>query len=161
ELNVRVRGTWAARGLTAQEVERQLRVMFLGQVATQVRESSLRLTDVRVRYPDSLRFGTGRFDPGLLLDQWILLPENVRPDPAGSWALRPLSGSSRAVPLAAVARLERSRIPDEQVRENQQPAVIVTAEQNEEEAGLGSVVADIKHWMADVRMPAGYRWELG
>ena len=32
------------------------------------------------------------------------------------------------------------RTPDEQSRENQQPAIFVTAELNEEEAGLGSVV---------------------
>jgi multidrug efflux pump subunit AcrB len=63
--------------------------------------------------------------------------------------------------LGAVARLERLRTPDEQVRENQQPVVIVTAEQNEEEAGLGSVVADIRRWMGEVRMPPGYHWELG
>ena len=48
--------------------------IFLGQVATQVRESALRMTDVRVRYPDRLRFGTGRFRPGLILNQWLLLP---------------------------------------------------------------------------------------
>ena len=65
------------------------------------------------------------------------------------------------VPLGAVARLERLRTPDEQVRENQQPVVIVTAEQNEEEAGLGSVVADIRQWMGEIPMPPGYRWELG
>ena len=36
---------------------------FQGQIATQVPESSLRITDVRVRYPDSIRFGTGRLRP--------------------------------------------------------------------------------------------------
>ena len=48
-----------------------------------------------------------------------------------------------------MADVEPVRTPDEQVRENQQPAVIVTAELNEDEAGLGSVVADIRSWMAD------------
>src|SRR5262249_26760641 len=67
DLLVRVRGDWAQRGLTAQEVERQLAAIYLGQVATQVRESAIRITDVRVRYPDALRFGRGRFDPDLLL----------------------------------------------------------------------------------------------
>ena len=48
------------------------------------------------------------------------------------------------------------------MRENQQPVrSIVTAELNEDEAGLGSVVADIRHWMADVQLPPGYRWETG
>jgi multidrug efflux pump subunit AcrB len=163
DLMVRVNGLWAARGLRAQDVERQLQAIYLGQVATQVRESALRITDVRVRYPDALRFGRGRFDPDLLLNQWILLPENLAPanDPGGLATIRPLAGPARAVPLSAVATLDRIRTPDEQVRENQQPAVIVTAETNEEEAGLGAIVADIHHWMADVHLPPGYYWEIG
>src|SRR5262249_55940661 len=75
--------------------------------------------------------------------------------------LAPLQGPARAVPLSAVARLERVRTPDEQVRENQQPAVIVTAEINEEEAGLGSVVADVRHQLGELHLPPGYHWELG
>lgn len=160
DLMVQVKGYWAMRGLTAQDVERQLQAMYLGQLATQVRESSLRITGVRVRYPDVLRFGPGRFDPGLLLRQPILLPAGlVGAPPASSGASLP--GPDRAVPLGAVAQLEPVRTPDEQVRENQQPVVIVTAEQNEEEAGLGSVVADIRRWMAGVQMPPGSHWELG
>ncbi len=46
-------------------------------------------------------------------------------------------------------------------REGQQPAIFVTAELNEEEAGLGSVVADVRNWMSEIKLPAGYRWELG
>jgi multidrug efflux pump subunit AcrB len=72
-----------------------------------------------------------------------------------------LQGPARAVPLSALARLTPKRTPDEQWRENQQPAIFVTAELKEEEAGLGSVVADINQWMAGVSMPAGYHWELG
>jgi Cu/Ag efflux pump CusA len=83
DLMVQVKGYWAARGLTAQEVERQLRAMYLGQIATQVRESSLRITDVRARYPDALRFGRDRFDPGLVLRQPILLPQGVAGPPPG------------------------------------------------------------------------------
>src|SRR5439155_12741390 len=98
----------------------------------------------------------------LLLEQWILLPEGVAPPPAtGLTTLTPLQGPARAVPLSAVARLERVRTPDEQVRENQQPAVIVTAELNEEEAGLGAVIADVRRELAEQHLPPGYRWELG
>jgi multidrug efflux pump subunit AcrB len=162
DLMVEVNGLWTARGLSPQEVERQLRVMYLGVVATQVRESAARITDVRVRYPDALRFGRRSFDPELLLSQWILLPEGVAPPPpSGLTTLAPLQGPARAVPLSAVARLDRVRTPDEQVRENQQPAVIVTAELNEEEAGLGAVIGDIRHQLADVHLPPGYHWELG
>ena len=46
--------------------------MYLGQVATQVRESAIRITDVRVRYPDRLRFGRGDFSPDRLLSQLIV-----------------------------------------------------------------------------------------
>jgi multidrug efflux pump subunit AcrB len=137
--------------------------MFLGQVATQVRESSLRLTDVRVRYPDYVRFGTGPFDPDRVLSQWILVPEGAAP-PAGIAVFSsgiPLAGPARAVPVSALARLERVRSPDEQWRENQQPAWIVSAELDESEAGLTTVVDNIRKWMGDVAVPANYRWEIG
>jgi multidrug efflux pump subunit AcrB len=146
-------------GLSAQEIERQLRAIYLGQIATQLRESAERVTDVRVRYPDSVRFGTERFEPHSLLNQWLLVPEaNV----VGTGA-KPttLSGVNRALPLSAVARVERVRTPDEQMRENLQPVVIVTSEIDESQAGLGSVVADIRQWMGETSLPSGYRWELG
>jgi multidrug efflux pump subunit AcrB len=156
DLMVQVKGYWSARGLTAIDVERQLRAMYLGQVATQVRESSQRITDVRVRYPDALRFGRGRFDPDLLLAAPILLPPAVAATPGA-----PLPGPARMVPLGTVAKLERLRTPDEQVRENQQPVVIVTAELNEKEAGLSSVIKDINQWMGKMHLPSGYHWDIG
>jgi len=162
DLMVKVHGVWSTRGLNAQDVQRQLNAMYLGQVATQVRESALRITDVRVRYPDSVRFGKGQFDPELVREQWILLPENLLSiNPAGLASLASLEGPRRAMPLGALADVVPERTPDEQVRENQQPAVIVTSAQNEAEAGLGAMVDDVKTWMAEVPMPPGYRWELG
>jgi multidrug efflux pump subunit AcrB len=162
DLMIRVDGVQAGRfGLTPDLVERQLRAIYQGQIATQVRESALfnRITDVRVRYPDRYRFGTYRFDPDQVLEQLILLPppDTKVPEPPTA----PLSGVERAVPLFAVAKIERSRTPDAQWRENQQPAVFVSAEQNEAEAGLDSIVADIRRWMGEISMPANYRWELG
>src|SRR5205814_6446538 len=71
-----------------------------------------------------------------------------------------LSGPAHAVPVSSVARVTSVRSPDQQFRENQLPAAIVMADLNED-AGLGSVVADVRSWMADVPLPAGYRWELG
>jgi multidrug efflux pump subunit AcrB len=66
------------------------------------------------------------------------------------------------VPLYALGDVKPVRTPDEQWRENQQPAIFVTAELNEEEAGLGSVVADVREWMrSEIQMPAGFRWEIG
>jgi multidrug efflux pump subunit AcrB len=145
-------------GLSVQEVQRQLRAIYLGQVATQVRESAARITDVRVRYPNRYRFGTGRFDPDSILTAMLMLP--VAP-PATQSAVIPLEGVARSVPVSAVATVEPKRTPDEQVRENMQPAVIITAELNEAEAGLGSVVQDIRTLMPTIPLPDGYRWELG
>ncbi len=145
----------AKRGLTNDAVERQLKVMFFGQVATQVRESAARITNVRVRYPDSARFGRSSFDPLFTLnDLWILLPTT---------ALTPtiMADRDRTVPLSSIAKFTRKRTPDVQYRENQQPAIFITAEQNEDEAGLGAIVADIKQWMGTVNLPPGYRWEMG
>ena len=143
-------------GVKPDAIARQLKAIFLGQIAAQVQESSTRITDVRVRYPDAIRFGHGRFDANRVLDQWVLLPPGA---PAAGAA--PIPGAARAVPLAALASVKAVRTPDQQYRENQQPAAFVTADIKEDEAGLGSVVNDIRTWMADVQLPAGYRWELG
>jgi multidrug efflux pump subunit AcrB len=162
DLMIRVDGVKAAHlGLTAEAVQRQLRTMFLGDVATQVRESAARILDVRVRYPNRVRFGRDYFEPDRLLRQWIILPDPTA-GPGGPSSSPPgLAGPARAVPVAALARVEAKRTPDEQYRENLQPAFFVDAELNFEEAGLGSVARDVRGWMASVPMPSGYRWELG
>jgi multidrug efflux pump subunit AcrB len=165
DLMIQVDGVRATHmGLTAQEVERQLRAMYQGQVATQVRESAVRITDVRVRYPDRLRFGLHGFDPEQVLSQRILLPAGMQApaDSTNGSVADSLLGPARSVPLSAVAGVERVRTPDEQWRENQQPAIFVTSELDEEQAGLGAVVADIRGWMGTkVHLPPGYRWEIG
>jgi multidrug efflux pump subunit AcrB len=159
DLLVQVDAAQAERlGLKPDAIARQLRAMFLGQIAARVQESSARITDVRVRYPDALRFGPGRFDAALVAQQLIVLPPGA---PAPTTQPPGLAGPGRAVPLSAVATVKPVRTPDQQWREGQLPAIFVTAELDEEEAGLGSVVSDIRAWMADVQLPAGYRWELG
>jgi multidrug efflux pump subunit AcrB len=146
-------------GLKPDAVARQLKAMFLGQIATQVQENSARITDVRVRYPDALRFGSGRFDRGRILQQWVLLPSGgTAPAVSG---VPGLSGPARAVKLSEFTTVKPVRTPDQQWRENQQPAIFVTAELNEEEAGLGSVVKDLRSWMDEKQLPPGYRYELG
>ncbi|HTU22079.1 MAG TPA: efflux RND transporter permease subunit, partial [Gemmataceae bacterium] len=163
DLQVKIDGVRAARfGLTPDAVERQLNAMFYGQVATQVRESALRITNVRVRYPDSYRFGKDRFDPDRVLNQWLLVPERAPSQLSVSPSLAPQGGLPRVVPLYALAEIKRKRTPDEQWRENQRPVHYVTAELNEEKGGdLGAVVRDIRHKMRDVSLPAGYSWEMG
>jgi multidrug efflux pump subunit AcrB len=164
DLMIRIDGFYADKlGLKPDAVARQLRTIFQGQVATQVPESSLRLTDVRVRYPDSIRFGSdpktgkGFFDRQRVLDQLIMLPDAKLPAATGNT----LTGPMRAVPVSGLGDIRAVRTPDEQYRENQQPMIFVSAELAEEEAGLGSVVSDIRGWMREVELPAGYRWEMG
>jgi multidrug efflux pump subunit AcrB len=166
DLMIQLDGVYADKlGLKPDGVARQLQAIFHGQIATHAPESSLRITDVRVRYPDSVRFGTepgatrgpGYFDKERVLNQWLLLPDTKLPATVGST----LSGPQRAVPVSAVAKVTPVRTPDEQWRENLQPAIFVTAELNEEEAGLGQVVSDVKGWMGEAQLPAGYRWDIG
>ncbi|HZU35618.1 MAG TPA: efflux RND transporter permease subunit, partial [Gemmataceae bacterium] len=160
-------GVKAARfNVNAMEIERQLGTMYLGQIATQVRESALRLTDVRVRYPDRLRFGNKSFDPESLLSHWILVPgaaTDATSAAAVTGPLAALAGPARAVALSEVTQLRLVRTPDEQWRENQQPVHFVTAaDLNEDEAGLNTVVSEITDWMnTKISMPSGYRWEIG
>ena len=171
DLLVHLDGVYADKlGLKPDAVVRQLRAIFQGQIATQIPESSLRMTDVRVRYPDAIRFGTepstsgkGYFDMERVRNQWILLPETKVPVPtAGGGPIVGLpSGPMRAVPVSGLGDVRPVRSPDEQYRENQQPAIFVTAELNEDEAGLGSVVADVREWMGETSLPPGYRWEVG
>jgi multidrug efflux pump subunit AcrB len=163
DLMIQVDGIKADKlGLKPDTVSRQLRAMFQGQIAAQVPESSVRITDVRVRYPDRIRFGAGRFDPQRVLSQWILLPDTKAPAPAAATSpTGSLAGPVRAVPLSALADIRPARTAEEQYRENQQPAAFVTAELDLTKAGLGSVVADIQQKMAGVALPAGYRWEMG
>jgi multidrug efflux pump subunit AcrB len=167
DLMITLDGVYADKlGMKPDTVARQLRAIFQGQIAAQVPESSLRITDVRVRYPDWARFGTepgapgkGYFDRQRVLDQWILLPETKLPSGPGNVTL---AGPARAVPLYALGEVKPVRTPDEQWRENQQPAIFVTTELKEEEGGLGSVVSLVRTAMSTkVTLPAGYRWELG
>jgi multidrug efflux pump subunit AcrB len=164
DLLIRLDGALADKvGLKPDAVGRQLKAIFQGQIATQSPESSQRITDVRVRYPDSIRFGRepgeagkGYFDRQRLLNQWILLPETKLPLVPGT-----LAGPQRAAPLFALGDVIPVRTPDEQYRENLQPAIFITAELNED-AGLNQVVDSVKQLMAnEVSLPAGYRWEIG
>src|SRR5262249_53260009 len=117
-------------GLKPDAVARQLRAMFLGQVAARAQEASARITDVRVRYPDAVRFGPGRCDADFVRRQWIMLP----PGAAAPTGQPPaLAGPARAAPLSAIATVTPVRTPDQLWREGQQPAAFVSAELDEEE----------------------------
>jgi multidrug efflux pump subunit AcrB len=172
DLMIRIEGTLADKvGMKPDAIARQIGAIFKGTVATSAPESSLRITDVRVRYPDSIRFGAqadatnprpGFFDRQRVLDQLILLPETKLPPPSTVPGAPALNGLQRAVPLYALADVKPVRTPDEQYRENLQPFIFVQSEQNPDEAGLDAMVADINEWMtSDIQLPAGYRWDIG
>ncbi len=52
---------WPALGLTEQDIENQLNAALYGQVATTLPEQD-RMTDIRVRYPDTVRFDRDRLE---------------------------------------------------------------------------------------------------
>ncbi len=173
DLMIKLDGVLADKaGLKPDAVARQLKAIYMGQIATQAPESSIRITDVRVRYPDTIRFGAepgatvrgqGFFDRQRLLNQWILLPDTKLPATTGTVSGAPLTGPQRAVPLYALldkGDVKPVRTPDEQYRENLQPAVFVTAEMNDQ-AGLNEVVDNVTKVMAKQPLPPGYRWEIG
>ena len=51
----------ARLGLTEQDIENQLNAALYGQVATTLPEQD-RITDIRVRYPDRVRFDRDRLE---------------------------------------------------------------------------------------------------
>ena len=94
-------------GLTEQDIENQLNAALYGQVATTLPEQD-RITDIRVRYPDRVRFDRDR------LEQLpIALPAGVRRQDGGrrdfAARVRPAGPggddpSSSAVPMPCGAR---------------------------------------------------------
>ena len=142
-------------GLKPDAVARQLKAMFLGQIAAKVQESSARMTDVRVRYPDAFRFGPGRFDADF---------GQAAVDHAAAGRRRragqpPACGPARAVPLSALATVTPVRTPDEHWRENQQPAIFVTAEL--QRRGSRARLRGRRHPQLDGRRAAAGRLSLG
>jgi multidrug efflux pump subunit AcrB len=104
-----------------------------------------RMTKIRVRYPDRVRFDVDR-----LGEMPISLPV-VAP------AAHAKSGP-HFVPLAQLGSISMVRSPNEFFRENQQPVLNVTAEL--EEGDLGAVNEQVQSELEKLHFPAGYRWEL-
>jgi CzcA family heavy metal efflux pump len=137
-------------GLTEMDVETQLNAALYGQVAGTVPEQD-RMTKIRVRYPDRVRF-----DKDGLGDLPISLPAAQRSTaPLG---LAATASAPSFVPLAQLAKIEVVRSPNELTRENQQP--VITVEAQIADRDLGSVNRDLQAALAELKLPAGYRWEL-
>ena len=136
-------------GLNRADVENQLNAALYGQVVGTLPERD-RIMDVRVRYPDVVRFDRDRL-PNLP----IRLPGAAAAEgstPAASPA------SPGFVPLGQIASIALARTPNELWRENQQPVITVTAELGDRD--LGSLNRDLDTRLAELKFPAGYRWEL-
>ena len=136
ELSFRVDAAAAARfGKTATDLAADLEVSLRGQQAGVFRRDD-RPINIRVRYPDDVRF-----------------------DPARVTALTLAWSPTGPIPIGAVAPPERRSVSTELVRENLRPVVIVTADR--EGRDLGSVTRDVRERLRGLALPEGYRLEIG
>ncbi|MFI5453858.1 MAG: efflux RND transporter permease subunit [Isosphaerales bacterium] len=136
-------------GLTVADVEAQLNAALYGQVASTVPEQD-RMTKIRVRYPDRVRYDR---------EHLPLLPISLATaaSPGGTSPTAP--AGIGFVPLEQLASIQIVRSPNELWRENQQPAITVTAELKNK-GDLGSVNHDLDTKLSELKFPHGYRWEL-
>jgi CzcA family heavy metal efflux pump len=135
-------------GLTVMDVEAQLNAALYGQVASTLPEQD-RMTNIRVRYPDSVRFDRNR------LGHLPISLSAAAPITANAANRTPSLGF---VPLGQLARIEQVRSPNELNRENLQPVINVTA--SLENRDLGSANAEIQRALSTLDFPPGYRWEV-
>jgi len=168
DLVVRPDGVETARlGLTVQDVENQLSAALYGQLAGTITEQD-RLTSIRVRYPDAVRYDRDR-----LQQLPISLPSGAEGKTKSSSnagrMLRAVSAPS-VVPLSQLASIEIVRSQNERWRENQQPVITVTAQpgggEDAEDKGdaaptdLGKINRDLQAALQAIEFPPGYRWDL-
>lgn len=150
----------ARMGLTDFDIENQLNAALYGQVASTIPEQD-RMTRIRVRYPDRVRFDRENLSH---------LPIRIAPADTTASSGTASSGSaasggvlnSRAkvdvVELGQIASISVVRSPNELHRENQQPVITVTAEL--EGGDLGAVNRQLEERLGKLKFPPGYRWEL-
>jgi multidrug efflux pump subunit AcrB len=148
----------ARLGLTVQDVENQLSAALYGQSAGTISEQD-RLTNIRVRYPDSVRY-----DRDHLEQLPISLPGS------GEGKGKSIGTAPSVVPLGQLASIELVRSQNERWRENQQPVITVTAQpgggedaEDKDDAAptdLGKINRDLQAALQAATFPPGYRWEL-
>jgi CzcA family heavy metal efflux pump len=139
-------------GLSAQDVETQLSAALYGQVAATLPKQD-RLMNIRVRYPDYVRFDLDR-----LARLPISLPSSPSASDASSTATSASASGNNHVLLAQVASIRRERSPNELWRENQQPVITVAAELGDWD--LGRANRELMKELPKIKFPTGYRWEL-
>src|SRR5262249_36394772 len=125
-----------------------------GQLAGSISEQD-RLTNIRVRYPDSFRFDRESLEqmPIHLVAQDIKTGSDSAAATGGGVGAAP-----SVVPLSQLATIELMRTPNERWRENQQPEITVTAEPGESD--LATINRQLQEGLATINFPPGYRWEL-
>jgi CzcA family heavy metal efflux pump len=153
DLVVRPHSAQSSRlGLTVQDVENQLNAALFGQIVGTIPQRD-RLTNIRVRYPDSVRYNREE------LDQLpICLPAGGTASAASNGQSANGSPAPQFVPLGQLASIELVRSPNEFWRENQQPVITVTAEQGGND--LGTINRQLQDRLSALKFPPGYRWEL-
>ena len=135
-------------GISELDVENQLNAALYGQVASSVPEED-RMTRIRVRYPDRVRFDRGRL--GELPISLSTAATTAATTSTG--AIATAAPNPGFVPLSQLAAIDVVRSPNELWRENQQPVITVTAELDGRD--LGSVNRELQTKMAAVSMPPG------
>ncbi len=143
DLIVRPDSVQAARvGLTAMDVEAQIGAALYGQVASTLPQQD-RITNIRVRYPDRVRYDQNRL-------------ERL---PIGLGSAAPANPGAEFVLLRQVASISMQSSANELWRENQQPMINVSAELGNAK-DLGSVTRKLQKMLPELKFPPGYRWEL-
>ena len=135
-------------GLSVMDVENQLNAALYGQIASTLPEAD-RMTNIRVRYPDRVRYDR---------DRLAELPISLAA--ASTSAASSTAGAAGIgfVPLGQLATIRLIRSPNELTRENLQPVINVTA--SLENRDLGSANVEIQEKLAEIDFPPGYRWEV-
>ena len=124
------RDALARLGATADELDVQLETALRGSIVGSMRRFD-RLINIRVRYPNTVRF-----DPDLVPDL-------------------PFTAKDRVLTFRALGAPELSTTAAELTHEALQPMVAVTADH--EGRDLGAVADDVSRVVAQLELPAGYR----
>jgi CzcA family heavy metal efflux pump len=122
-------------GLSVEQVSQQVRAGLLGLTETALRQTD-RTIDIRVRFPDSLRFNY----------------DGIRQFPV-------VTAAKTIVPLESLADVARVRAASQLSRENQRLMIALTARL--ENRDLGGVVGDVRQLLRQTPMPAGVTYEIG
>ncbi len=124
----------ARAGIDAGEIAGDLSLALQGTIVGSIPRFD-RLVPVRVRYPDAIRFDPDRLDAS------------------------PVSVGGAPVPLGRFAAAKDTKATGLLRRENLLPTVIASADV--EGRDLGGLTREVRRRLAGIRVPAGYRIDIG